>query len=497
MVIREVAAGQSGLPTPNSTKSYWLNDPSKILYGHRTTQDLPETADIVIVGSGITGAFAAHFLKHGDAPNDTVVMLEAREACWGATGRNGGHCQPVVYASKPQIAAFELETYHFLKNFVEEHDIPCDWVSFSGVHTFLTQDLFDVASKAAALLQKTHPDLGSQFTIVREQEALASLRIPSAKGAIVQEHAASVWPYKLVAWILERLLKEFPASSFNLQTNTPVLKLEKADRDAGWALTTPRGRITAKKVLLCTNGYTSRLLPAFSDLIVPTRGQVSALLPPKGKDGMSVAKLQHSYVTLGDYPPPAPYRGEYLVQRPLPGGELIFGGGRRMVEGENVGVWRDDKIDVPIAKHLRSKLSPPLDLTPVEPRENSAGKEGGLLLDATFEWTGIMGYSRDSHAWVGAVPESLGGAGAEGGLYICAGYTGHGMPVAALAAREVVGIMAGGAAAAKARSRLPKEYELTESRVYVARNEFKTVAEAQKDGWAADFPDLFENMRRL
>jgi hypothetical protein len=168
-----------------------------------------------------------------------------------------------------------------------------------------------------------------------------------------------------------------------------------------------------------------------------------------------------------------------------------------MVEGENVGVWRDDEIDEPIAKHLRSKLSPPLDLTPVEPRENYTGNEGDLVLDATFEWTGIMGYSRDSHAWVGAVPETLGGAGDEGGLYICAGYSGHGMPVAALAAREVVGIMAGGAEAENARNRLPKEFQLTESRVSVARNEFKTVAEAQKDGWAAEFPDLFENLRRL
>lgn len=412
--------------------------------------------------------------------------------------QNGGHCQPIVYASKPPIAAFELETYHFLKNFVEEHKIPCDWVSFSGVHTFLTQDLFDVASKAAARLHKTHPDLGAQFTIVREQETLASLRVPTAKGAIVQKHAASCWPYKLVAWVLEQLLEKFPPPSFNLQTNTPVLKLEKAGGDAGWVLTTSRGRIMAKKVLLCTNGYTSRLLPAFSDLIVPTRGQVSALIPPKGKDSKSVAKLVHSYLTLGDYPPPAPPREEYLVQRPLPGGELIFGGGRRMVEGENVGVWRDDEIDEPIAKHLRSKLSPPLELTPVEPRESSpAADERGLVLDAAYEWTGIMGYSRDSHAWVGAVPETLGGAGDEGGLYICAGYSGHGMPVAALAAREVVGIMVRGAEAAAAHSRLPKEYQVSESRVSAARHEFKTVAEAQQDGWAAESPDLFENMRTL
>lgn len=78
----------SGLPTPNSLISFWHSQPSEALLGHRTTDDLPETADVLIVGSGITGAFAAWFLKeNGVGDGESVVMLEAREACWGATGR--------------------------------------------------------------------------------------------------------------------------------------------------------------------------------------------------------------------------------------------------------------------------------------------------------------------------------------------------------------------------------------------------------------------------
>jgi hypothetical protein len=80
--------GQASLPTPNSTKSFWHSQPSKTLIGHRTTSCLPTKADIVIIGSGISGASAAYHLheEHYDkSPN--VVMLEAREACWGATGR--------------------------------------------------------------------------------------------------------------------------------------------------------------------------------------------------------------------------------------------------------------------------------------------------------------------------------------------------------------------------------------------------------------------------
>lgn len=92
MVLRQVAEGQSGLPVPNSTKSYWHTEPSEKLTGYRSTPDLPTTVDTIIIGTGMTGAFAARFLKES-APDASLLVLEAREACWGATGRNGGHCQ--------------------------------------------------------------------------------------------------------------------------------------------------------------------------------------------------------------------------------------------------------------------------------------------------------------------------------------------------------------------------------------------------------------------
>jgi hypothetical protein len=78
------------LPSPNPTRSFWLSEPDGFLLGHRTTEELPEYAQMVIVGSGITGASAARWLveeEPGLASEGGVLMLEAREACWGATGR--------------------------------------------------------------------------------------------------------------------------------------------------------------------------------------------------------------------------------------------------------------------------------------------------------------------------------------------------------------------------------------------------------------------------
>lgn len=91
----------SPLPTPSSTQSFWHSQPSPLLTAHRSTRNLPEKADVVIIGSGMTGAGVAHHLLNdtstsgnGTGRQDgkegkglSVVMLEAREACWGATGR--------------------------------------------------------------------------------------------------------------------------------------------------------------------------------------------------------------------------------------------------------------------------------------------------------------------------------------------------------------------------------------------------------------------------
>lgn len=83
------------LPRDNPTTSYW-QDPPSYMADTRTTADLPKKADVVIIGSGITGAAIAWRLL-GETPSANgidhaplnVVMLEARTACSGATGRNG------------------------------------------------------------------------------------------------------------------------------------------------------------------------------------------------------------------------------------------------------------------------------------------------------------------------------------------------------------------------------------------------------------------------
>ncbi|GAW26795.1 putative FAD dependent oxidoreductase [Rosellinia necatrix] len=489
----EAQSRQAGLPTPNSTHSYWHRDPSKTLLGHRTTPDLPVTADVVVIGSGISGAFAARELTAGGR---RVVMLEAREACWGATGRNGGHCQPAVWDSAAEVARFELATFALVRDLVAAHGIPCDWRVVGGVHAIYAPEVLAAARRQIDRLQ-AHPDLRDKAALLTDPDELAQRRVPAALAAVFQPNAAKLWPYKLVAWVLESLLAAHPADAFNLQTNTPVTRLSRRRGGGGggsssppsspssssssssyrWVVHTPRGDIAARDVLLATNGYTSHLVPALSDVIVPVRGQICALEPPPSSGDPETQQLPHSYVWTRDA------SDQYLVHRgaddtqvgadepgtgtgmgtgTTPDRSLILGGERFAAPGGEEGVYADDAVDPRIGAALRRALYGAVRLRP-------DGEEGGEeeVLRATYEWTGIMGYSRDGRPWVGQVPAALeppdttaaeaeeAEAEAEagdghGGLWISAAFTGHGMPVAprcGIAVAEMILGRSGGAGA--------------------------------------------------
>ncbi|KKA28603.1 hypothetical protein TD95_003944 [Thielaviopsis punctulata] len=454
--------GQSDLPSAKSTNSYWHQKPSEKLFGHRSTRTLPRTADVVIIGSGITGAFAAKEAKETWARDLSVVILEAREACWGATGRNGGHCQPNIYAAKPHIAEFETRTFDYLRNLVEENDIQCNWTSLIGSQSFFTQNLVDRARGNLDYIKETRPHLASAATLVTEKHSsgdslsLEKLRIPSAKGAVVQFRAASLWPYKLVCWVLEDLLERF-GPSFNLQTTTPVEHLQRFENV--WVVHTSRGQIVAKQVLMATNAYTSHLLPEMTGIITPVQGQVAALVPQAGH---AVTPLTNSYVFLSEPADGTPSMDDYLVQVNAGRREFILGGARVLGAGKGLGQSADDTVDAAISKHLVGILP---QLLALQGAPGTAAETRETALVATHEWSGIMGFSADGLPWVGCVPACAGG-GSGTGLWMCAGYTGHGMAAAALAAKAVVEMMGGKSAE---EVDLPPEFVASDERFKAAK----------------------------
>lgn len=73
------------LPSPNPTKSFWQESFSSKIAQHRTTKELPKEANVVVIGTGISGAFAVRQLVASGVHD--IVVLEARNTCSAATGR--------------------------------------------------------------------------------------------------------------------------------------------------------------------------------------------------------------------------------------------------------------------------------------------------------------------------------------------------------------------------------------------------------------------------
>lgn len=79
-----------GFPAENALSSYWLQTPYD-LATFCSAEKVPDQCDIAIIGTGLAGvATAYHILSDSNLrtkPN--IVLLEARQVCTGATGRNG------------------------------------------------------------------------------------------------------------------------------------------------------------------------------------------------------------------------------------------------------------------------------------------------------------------------------------------------------------------------------------------------------------------------
>jgi lysine/ornithine N-monooxygenase len=77
-------------PVSDSILPFWRTQLHE-LDNHRSTEELPSQCDILIIGAGFSGAALTYHLlqEYGKDKLPSTVVLEARQACSGATARNG------------------------------------------------------------------------------------------------------------------------------------------------------------------------------------------------------------------------------------------------------------------------------------------------------------------------------------------------------------------------------------------------------------------------
>ncbi|KAI1311505.1 FAD dependent oxidoreductase [Xylaria venustula] len=434
-------------PVPHATVPFWRTELHE-LDSHRSTPELPEKQDIVIIGAGFAGAALAHYLlKDTSTDKLRITILEAREACSGATGRNGGHLRPDIFngaASRMkehgleianQVAHFELENAAALAEFIQSKGIECDFTPVTSGSAFVDET---AAADAKVLWDDMRAKGSPALKHVTYHGPEDAERISGVRGAVAlwTFPASVLWPYKMIMHVLATAVK----AGVNLQTHTPVRAVSaEADGDGYWTLDTERGSIKAKRVIFATNGYTSGLLPEYAEAISPTRATCAHIVAttPSARGPLPLP----SCLIVAGSPNSA---GSYWGVRP--DGSFIVGGNGSYRERPEL--WRGNFDD--------SSLIEPA--VPFFERWASGNLVGWGEVETKVEnvWTGIMGYTEDDNPHLGSVPGKK-------GLYICAGFIGHGMPNVLLSAKAVAKLLADGSPLT--RSGVPACYETSPERL--------------------------------
>ncbi|KAI1423507.1 FAD dependent oxidoreductase [Xylaria sp. FL1777] len=426
------AAIPVSLPRANPTRSYWQLDVDEIADA-RSTASLPDEADTVIIGSGITGAAVASNLLDRGARD--IVMLEARQASSGATGRNGGHTKAASYLSflhhrhehgaemAARIARLELANIRAVHAFAREHGIDCDSNPCPTVDVVYDARQWEFAQKAVRALQAAMPggDDAALYTFHSPEEVRE--RFYCGKGGDeglcggVSYEAGSLNAYKFAIGVLKLCLKR----GLNLQTNTPATSVSR--RPGGeYQVDTPRGTIIARRVVVATNGYTARLLKRFQGIIVPLRGHVTAQRPGRSMPESGLPGTYSFFYEKGyDYMIPRPQGSKFE-------GDIIIGGRLTSAVSEGLneyGTTDDTAEDGDTMRDLGNTL----------PRYfgdnwGDDHPDGRIRV----QWTGIMGYGPDGLPFVGEMP-------GEKNLWVSASFQGHGMVLCWMSARALVEMM--------------------------------------------------------
>ncbi|EPQ56208.1 FAD dependent oxidoreductase [Gloeophyllum trabeum ATCC 11539] len=433
---------RADLPVPNPTKSFWLDSTPGVnpLAKEGSEGALTTDADVCIVGSGITGVSTAYHLSRllqGSTNGPLrVVILEARDFCSGATGRNGGHLTSrafvefsdfeKLYGREEAIKSIAIEDYTVrrLVELIKADDVAndVDLISSEHVHLAFTNEELaygkaDFAAAKAAGLNLDHV----QWMDAEEMQAKYGAAYPGVKWP-----GNNVWPLKLVTHLFQSSQKDESKLSMNLHTHTPVTAVSARSPESSdpfarrWSVRTARGTISCGYVVHATNAYASYLLPHLHGPrgIIPARGQIIAVRADVSAEELTKTSYGGNQGFEYWFPMPAKL-SEGKTDQPL----VIMGGGREATGPRYETYTTDDSTLNPVVgKGLREFLPH------VFPTKYAKGREPEM------EWSGIMGFTAIGDPFVGPIGERF------EGQYISAGYSGHGMP-RAFSCAEVVAQM--------------------------------------------------------
>jgi len=288
--------------------------------------DGSEKAETVVIGAGYTGLSAAlHLAEQGRS----VLVLDAHEPGWGASGRNNGQV----------VAALKHEPHEIEQRFGQERGRALIRAIGDGpdlVLGLIARHRIDCAARRSGILTAAHSAAG-----------LADLKrrveIWNARGAPLRllprdemEAASGTGAYAGGCLDPRGLARAVMEAGGAIRQKALVRSIKRAGTQ--WRVTTDRGGVDAETVIIGTNAYTGGFWPGLQKTFLPARTPQLVSRPLRDNVAKSILPggqimSDTRYLTVG--------------VRMHEDGRLHLGGGNGTAGAEN------DALYAPLARHAR------------------------------------------------------------------------------------------------------------------------------------------------
>jgi glycine/D-amino acid oxidase-like deaminating enzyme len=385
--------------------NYWLETVSDRAAG--TPEALPDSVDVAIVGGGFCGLSAARALAKRGA---RVAVLEVEEFGWGASCRNGGMVltgmklpvQTLIRRYGQQLTrrmyAASLESIDLVEQIVKEESIDCSFSRCGHLEVACKASHFAAYSEAAAQIKR---EFNHELRMVPQNELPSEIGAHIYYGGMVDETSAGLNPAQYVSG----LAKAAQRAGAMLCDHTRVVsvKPEASNGCQRFRVSSSRGSLMAREVLLASGAYTGSATPALRKKVIPIGSYIIAteVLP---KDLAKEVSPRNRMI----------YDSRHFLYyyRLTPDNRMLFGG-RAAFFPESQGTVRKS------AELLRQGMMgvyPQLRQTKVE-----------------FVWGGTLDFTFDVMPHSGTIDR----------MHFAVGFAGHGVAAATWMGAKLAGVICG------------------------------------------------------
>jgi gamma-glutamylputrescine oxidase len=237
------------------------------------------SADVCVVGAGITGLSAALNLAERGYK---VTVLEANLVGWGASGRSGGQMifgfgcdMSVIEKSAGKTAAkamwdMSVEAIDTLRQRVDQHQIQCD-LQQGHLHAAIKPRQMHELEEWQASLEK---DYGyASLSLWNQQKIQSQMASERYIGGLYDTNSGHIHPLNYTLGLAKAALD----AGVIIYTDSSVTKVTR--KSQANVCHTAQGQVTAKQVLFCGNAYMGKLVPEISNKIMPVGTYIGATQP--------------------------------------------------------------------------------------------------------------------------------------------------------------------------------------------------------------------------